>query len=152
MTEDPRVAHVEPGLGNNEAEMYAALWALAPFPRLPDDAPAEIKDLAIDIHEPKRVYAVYKAARRHQFQVLVERYAETFFDILLNLRADLGQVHLSNPIRVSISLLPYSDMLLLPKAACRWCASTKIQCHKCPNPRNSPCLPGQCGATLMHES
>ena len=58
----------------SDAEIYAALWTAAPFPRLPDDAPAEVKKLAIDIDDPKRVYAIHRAARRHQFQILVERY------------------------------------------------------------------------------
>jgi hypothetical protein len=54
--------------------MYAALWAAAPFPRLPEDAPNELKKLAIDIDDPKRVYAIYRASRRHHFQILVERF------------------------------------------------------------------------------
>ena len=55
--------------------LYAALWAAAPFPRLPDDAPAELKKLTIDIDDPKRVYAIHRASRRHHFQILVERSA-----------------------------------------------------------------------------
>lgn len=59
----------------SDAEMYAALWAAAPFPRLPDDAPAELKKLTTDIDDSKRVYAIHRASRRHQFQILVERSA-----------------------------------------------------------------------------
>ncbi|PMD29071.1 hypothetical protein L207DRAFT_475712 [Hyaloscypha variabilis F] len=58
----------------SDAEMYAALWAAAPFPRLPDDAPAELKAFTIDVDDPKRVYAIHRASRRHHFQLLVERY------------------------------------------------------------------------------
>jgi hypothetical protein len=61
----------------SDVEMYAALWAAAPFPRLPDDAPAELKKLTIDIDDPKRVYAIHRASRRHHFQILVERFAYT---------------------------------------------------------------------------
>jgi hypothetical protein len=57
----------------SDAEMYAALWAAAPFPRLPDDAPAELKAFTIDVDDPKRVYAIHRASRRHHFQLLVER-------------------------------------------------------------------------------
>jgi len=58
----------------HDADMYTALWAAAPFPRLPEDAPVEFRRLTIDIDEPQRVYAIHKATRRHQFQVLVEKY------------------------------------------------------------------------------
>jgi hypothetical protein len=59
----------------SDAEMYASLWAAASFPRLPDDAPPELKKFAIDIDDPKRVYAIHRASRRHHFQILVERFA-----------------------------------------------------------------------------
>lgn len=59
----------------NDADIYAALWAAAPFPRVPKDAPFEIKRVTIDIEDPKRVYAVHRASRRHNFQVLVEKYS-----------------------------------------------------------------------------
>lgn len=56
-----------------EDEVYAALWATAPFPRLPEDAPDELKNFIVDVDDPKRIYSIHKAARRHQFQLLVER-------------------------------------------------------------------------------
>jgi hypothetical protein len=59
----------------SDAEMYASLWAAASFPRLPDDAPPELKKFAIDIDDPKRVYSIHRASRRHHFQILVERFA-----------------------------------------------------------------------------
>ena len=59
----------------SDAEVYAALWATTPFPRLPHDAPNEMKKLAIDIDDPKRVYAIHLASRRHHFHILVERCA-----------------------------------------------------------------------------
>ncbi|KAH6679050.1 HECT-domain-containing protein-like protein [Halenospora varia] len=58
----------------SEEEVYAALWNTAPFPRLPEDAPSQIKDFVVELEDPKRVYAIHRAARRHQFQLLVERY------------------------------------------------------------------------------
>ena len=72
MTRDTQRLHDQPDL-SNDAETYAALWDLSPFPRLPDHAPDEIKKLTIDIHDPKRVYTIHQAARRHQFHLLVER-------------------------------------------------------------------------------
>ncbi|ROT36226.1 ubiquitin-protein ligase E3A [Sodiomyces alkalinus F11] len=57
-----------------EADFFASLWEAAPFARLPSDAPAELKDLVQDLDNPKRVYAIHRASRRHNFQVLVERY------------------------------------------------------------------------------
>ncbi|CAG8973100.1 hypothetical protein HYALB_00007577 [Hymenoscyphus albidus] len=58
----------------SEDEVYAALWATAPFPRLPEDAPDELKNFIVDVEDPKRLYTIHCAARRHQFQLLVERY------------------------------------------------------------------------------
>ena len=54
--------------GSNDADVYAALWEAAAFPRLPRDAPSELKWLTIDIDDPKRVYAIHRASRRHHFQ------------------------------------------------------------------------------------
>jgi len=56
-----------------DAEVYTALWAAAPFPHLPNDAPNELKKLTIDIDDPRRVYAIHRASRRHHFHILVER-------------------------------------------------------------------------------
>ncbi len=50
------------------------LWFAASFPRLPNDAPPELKKFTIDIDDPKRVYAIHHASRRHHFQILVERW------------------------------------------------------------------------------
>ncbi|KAK4461601.1 hypothetical protein QBC42DRAFT_297621 [Cladorrhinum samala] len=50
------------------------LWEEAPFARLPRDAPSELRDLVEDIENPKRVYAIHKASRRHNFQQLVQKY------------------------------------------------------------------------------
>ncbi|KAE8445104.1 hypothetical protein EG329_013706 [Mollisiaceae sp. DMI_Dod_QoI] len=73
MTRDPHRVHDDRSPAS-DAEVYAALWAAAPFPRVPDDAPNELKKVAIDIEDPRRVYAIHRAARRHQSQILVERY------------------------------------------------------------------------------
>lgn len=63
----------QPDAGRN-LDLLASLWEEAPFARLPTDAPAELKDLVQDIENPKRVYAIHQASRRHNFQLLVERY------------------------------------------------------------------------------
>lgn len=90
----------------SDAEMYEALWAAAPFPRLPNDAPAELKKLTIDVDDPKRVYAIHRASRRHHFQILVERLAYTllaaFVDGIIVLRADCAQIHHPDQVRLSI--------------------------------------------------
>jgi len=60
--------------GGGDLDILAGLWEEARFARLPWDAPAELKDLVEDIDNPKRVYAVHKAARRHNFQTLVQKW------------------------------------------------------------------------------
>lgn len=52
----------------------ATLWKSANLPRLPSDAPAELKKHTIDVNDPKKVYVLYRAQRRHGFQDLVQRY------------------------------------------------------------------------------
>lgn len=59
---------------NVEIDLLAGLWETAPFARLPWDAPSELKDLVEDIDNPKRVYAIHRASRRHGFQQLVEKF------------------------------------------------------------------------------
>jgi hypothetical protein len=58
----------------SEMDILASLWEEAPFARLPVDAPAELKDYVEDVDNPKRVYAIHRASRRHNFQLLVEKY------------------------------------------------------------------------------
>jgi hypothetical protein len=72
MTRDSQGLHDDRDL-ENDADVYGALWTAAPFPRLPVDAPNELKNLTVDIDDPKRVYAIHRASRRHNFDVLVER-------------------------------------------------------------------------------
>ncbi|PHH89163.1 hypothetical protein CDD83_6575 [Cordyceps sp. RAO-2017] len=55
-------------------DLLAGLWQEAPFARLPDDAPPELQDLVQDIENPHRVYAIHRASRRHDFQLIVDRY------------------------------------------------------------------------------
>jgi hypothetical protein len=69
MTRDTRRVHE----GDVDGEVWAALWTAAPFPRVPEDAPDELKKLTIELEDPKRVYAIHRASRRHNFQLLVER-------------------------------------------------------------------------------
>ncbi|KAI0477656.1 hypothetical protein GGR56DRAFT_638177 [Xylariaceae sp. FL0804] len=63
-----------PGHHTLEADILAALWEQVPFPRLPLDAPSEIRDLVVNIENPRRVYAIHCASRRHNIQLLVERF------------------------------------------------------------------------------
>jgi hypothetical protein len=57
-----------------DAEVYTALWSAATFPHLPTDAPNELKKLTIDVDDPKRIYVIHRAGRRHHFQILVEKF------------------------------------------------------------------------------
>jgi hypothetical protein len=57
----------------DELDLLAGLWEEARFARLPWDAPSELKELVEDIDNPKRVYAIHKASRRHNFQLLVHK-------------------------------------------------------------------------------
>ncbi|KAI6396907.1 hypothetical protein MCOR23_006395 [Pyricularia oryzae] len=58
-----------------EAEIFVGLWEHAAFPRLPRDAPSVLEDLVEDVENPKRVYTIHRASRRHNFQLLVQKYA-----------------------------------------------------------------------------
>ncbi|KAK5653377.1 hypothetical protein OQA88_9069 [Cercophora sp. LCS_1] len=62
------------GHGHADLDLLAGLWEEARFARLPWDAPSELKELVEDIDNPKRVYAIHKASRRHNFQLLVQKY------------------------------------------------------------------------------
>ncbi|KAH6843118.1 hypothetical protein B0I37DRAFT_212368 [Chaetomium sp. MPI-CAGE-AT-0009] len=59
---------------SDDLDLLAGLWEEARFARLPWDAPSELKDLVEDIDNPRRVYAIHKASRRHNFQQLVQKY------------------------------------------------------------------------------
>jgi hypothetical protein len=76
MTRDsPRLVDEQDG----EAEIFSALWAAAPsFPQLPPDAPPELRALTVEVDDPKKVYSIYHASRRHSFQVLVERFLNPY--------------------------------------------------------------------------
>lgn len=73
MTRDTRRPEKGPQPENSfDADLLAGLWEDAPFARLPPDAPSELKDMVQTIENPKRVYAIHRASRRHNFQILVE--------------------------------------------------------------------------------
>ncbi|KAI0438978.1 hypothetical protein F4803DRAFT_533080 [Xylaria telfairii] len=75
MTIEPsRPAHSGRGCGIREDELLAALWEHAPFPKLPLDAPPEIKELVVNVENPKRVYTIHRASRRHNLQLLIDRF------------------------------------------------------------------------------
>ncbi|KFY05566.1 hypothetical protein V492_08444, partial [Pseudogymnoascus sp. VKM F-4246] len=61
---------------NVDPQVLSALWAAqAPtFPHLPPDAPPELLKNTIDVRDPQRVYSIYRASRRYNFQLLVERF------------------------------------------------------------------------------
>ncbi|KAK0640927.1 hypothetical protein B0T16DRAFT_357198 [Cercophora newfieldiana] len=59
---------------NGDLDLLVGLWEEARFARLPLDAPSELRDLVEDIDNPKRVYAVHRASRRHNFQSLVQKF------------------------------------------------------------------------------
>ncbi|KAK4454067.1 ubiquitin-protein ligase E3A [Podospora aff. communis PSN243] len=68
---------VDGGHGHNvgaDIDLLVGLWEEARFARLPWDAPSELRDLVEDIDSPKRVYAVHRASRRHNFQSLVQKF------------------------------------------------------------------------------
>lgn len=73
-----------------ETDLLAGLWETAPFARLPWDAPPELKDLVEDIENPKRVYAIHRASRRHGFQQLVEKF-------ITQLRSGCGSNYCTTP-------------------------------------------------------
>ncbi|KAL1836615.1 hypothetical protein VTJ49DRAFT_4876 [Mycothermus thermophilus] len=58
----------------DDVDLLAGLWEEARFARLPSDAPSELRDLVDYIDNPRRVYAIHKASRRHNFQQLVQKY------------------------------------------------------------------------------
>ncbi|KAG7286077.1 hypothetical protein NEMBOFW57_008380 [Staphylotrichum longicolle] len=70
----------------DDLDLLAGLWEEARFARLPWDAPSELRDLVDDIDNPKRVYTVHKASRRHNFQQLVQKY-------IVQLREGCGAEH-----------------------------------------------------------
>ncbi|KAK3303546.1 uncharacterized protein B0T15DRAFT_486922 [Chaetomium strumarium] len=71
---------------SDELDLLAGLWEEARFARLPWDAPSELKELVEDIDNPKRVYAIHRASRRHNFQLLVQKY-------IVQLREGCGAEH-----------------------------------------------------------
>jgi hypothetical protein len=73
MTRDTQGFHGDRD-STSDAEVYTALWSAATFPRLPTDAPNELKKLTIDVDDPKRIYVIHRASRRHHFQILVEKF------------------------------------------------------------------------------
>ncbi|ROV92161.1 hypothetical protein VSDG_07495 [Cytospora chrysosperma] len=73
-----------------ETDLLAGLWETAPFARLPWDAPSELKELVEDIENPKRVYAIHRACRRHGFQQLVEKF-------IIQLRDGCGSNYCNTP-------------------------------------------------------
>ncbi|KAI1872349.1 uncharacterized protein JN550_004068 [Neoarthrinium moseri] len=57
-----------------EARILAALWEEVPFPRLPSDAPPELKALVVEIENPRKIYTIHRAIRRHSLQLLIEKF------------------------------------------------------------------------------
>lgn len=57
----------------DELNFWLGLWLEAPFARLPDDAPSDLYQYLEDVQDPRQLYAVHHAARRRDFQLLVDR-------------------------------------------------------------------------------
>ncbi|RAL67255.1 hypothetical protein DID88_008021 [Monilinia fructigena] len=74
MTRDTSRVQEERSSFSGEDDILKALWAAAPFPYLPHDAPDELRKLTIDIDDPKQIYVIHNTRRRHHFQLMVERY------------------------------------------------------------------------------
>lgn len=66
--------HSQHNYAHDALDLEDGLWQEAVFARLPDDAPQELHEYVSDIENPRRVWAVYRASRRHDFQLLVDRY------------------------------------------------------------------------------
>ncbi|QUC22879.1 uncharacterized protein UV8b_07120 [Ustilaginoidea virens] len=69
----------DPKINNHPAtqdssDFIAGLWKEAPFALMPDDAPSELREYVEDVENPSRVYAIHRASRRHDFQLLVDLY------------------------------------------------------------------------------
>lgn len=62
----------QPPRADAAERLAAGLWEEAPFPRLPWDAPADLRDLVEEVENPWRVYTVHQASRRHNFQLIVQ--------------------------------------------------------------------------------
>lgn len=69
-----RAADGSHGESQFELDVIEALWEQITFPRLPRDAPDELRGLVINIENPKRVYTIHRAIRRHNLQLLVEKF------------------------------------------------------------------------------
>ncbi|KAK7218165.1 hypothetical protein V2G26_006168 [Clonostachys chloroleuca] len=85
----PHRGHPDPGVEDFDLDLTSGLWLEAPFVKLPPDAPPELHDYVTDIHDPRRVYAIHRASRRHDFQSLVNRF-------IFQLRHGCGSPHCSN--------------------------------------------------------
>ncbi|KAI1118372.1 hypothetical protein F5Y14DRAFT_400180 [Nemania sp. NC0429] len=72
--ESNRPTHSGRGSFILEDDVLASLWENAPFPKLPSDAPPEIRELVVDVESPRRVYTIHRASRRHNLQILIDRF------------------------------------------------------------------------------
>lgn len=74
--------HRPGGLSDDEDryDLFAGLWQESPFVRLPPDAPPQLGPFVRDIENPRRVYAIHRASRRHDFQLLVQLYIQQLRD------------------------------------------------------------------------
>jgi hypothetical protein len=110
MTQDTALAMGDP---NCDADVFSALWAAVPLlPQLPKDAPQEIRRLTIEVEDPERVYSIYRASRRHNFQILVERYVRSRTDcsttsefIDLAIDTSYSYVTAANPLAAVLRLV-----------------------------------------------
>lgn len=80
MTRDTKIVCDERKI--NDSSAYTTLWAVAPFARIPEDAPTELRKLTIEVHDPRRIYTIHKASRRYHFELLLDRYANLSISII----------------------------------------------------------------------
>ncbi|OAQ97004.1 hypothetical protein LLEC1_05987 [Akanthomyces lecanii] len=66
--------------GDDRYDLFAGLWQESAFVRLPSDAPPQLSPFVRDIENPRRVYAIHRASRRHDFQLLVQLYIHQLRD------------------------------------------------------------------------
>ncbi|KAL1900451.1 hypothetical protein Cpir12675_000919 [Ceratocystis pirilliformis] len=55
-------------------DLLGLLWEHTTFPRLPHDAPQELRDYLVSLDDPRQVYKVHHASRRYGFMTLVEKF------------------------------------------------------------------------------
>lgn len=61
------------GPPQNHDDLLAELLSSTSLPRLPSNAPEELRRYTVDVKNHKKLYKAHQASRRHGFQALVEK-------------------------------------------------------------------------------